>query len=182
MTGIHGLQHVERLARTHFADDDAVRTHPQGVPNQVSLRDLPATFKARWPRFQAHNVRLLQLQFGCVFHGNNPLVLIDHPRHRIHQCRLTGTGAARNHDIEPNARSNFQHARDLLGHGAKSNQLLEIDALLGELSNRDVGPVQRQRRKYDVDPAAVLQARIDHRARLIDPATDRGGDALADVA
>ena len=36
MTGVHGLQHVERLAPTYLADDDAVGTHPERVTHEIS--------------------------------------------------------------------------------------------------------------------------------------------------
>ena len=40
------------------------------------------------------------------------------------------------------------------------------------------GPVQRQRRDDGVDARAVLQARVDHRRRLVDAAAERRDDAL----
>ena len=75
----------------------------------------------------------------------------------------------------------FQRAGDRQRQRAEFDQLGEVDRLLAELADRDVGPVQRQRREHDVDARAVLQPRIHHRAGFIDPAPDRGGDALADA-
>ncbi len=40
--------------------------------------------------------------------------------------------------------------------------------------------VEHERRQDDVDAAAVGEPRVDHRARLVDAAPDRGGDALRD--
>ena len=62
-----------------------------------------------------------------------------------------------------------------------SISLAKSIALLAELADRDVRPVQRQRREHDVDARAVLQPRIHHRAGFVDAPADRGGDALADV-
>src|SRR5919198_1671181 len=40
MSGVHRLEHVERLRPTTLADDDAIRPHPEGVAQQVTDRDL----------------------------------------------------------------------------------------------------------------------------------------------
>ena len=34
VAGVHGLQHVDRLAAAHLAEDDAVGAHTQGVLDQ----------------------------------------------------------------------------------------------------------------------------------------------------
>ena len=70
-------------------------------------------------------------------------------------------------------RGEFEHPRHLTGQRAEADQLLEIDRLLAELADRDVGAVQRQRREHDVDARAVLQPRVHHRARLVDAPPDR---------
>ena len=36
MAGIHGLQHVQSLTGTNLTDNNAVRTHTQGVAYQVT--------------------------------------------------------------------------------------------------------------------------------------------------
>jgi hypothetical protein len=36
VAGVHGLEHVQRLAAAHLADDDPLRSHPQTVDYQVS--------------------------------------------------------------------------------------------------------------------------------------------------
>ena len=40
MPRVHRLKHVERLAAPYLADDDPIRSHAQGVPNQVAHGDL----------------------------------------------------------------------------------------------------------------------------------------------
>ena len=59
--------------------------------------------------------------------------------------------------------------------------LSSVMALLWKLADRNRAAVEHERRQHDVDPAAVGEARIDHRARLVDAAADRGGDALSDA-
>src|SRR5439155_9723077 len=93
VAGVHRLEHVQRLARTHFADDDPVRTHTQTVLHQVALRDLALAFDVGRARLQANDVRLLHLQFGGVLDGDHALVRGDVGRQAGQQRRLTRTGA-----------------------------------------------------------------------------------------
>src|SRR5579859_3411667 len=73
MPGVHRLQHVERFGTADLAQDDAIRSHPQCVANQVALCHLAATLQAGDPGLQSHHMRLLQLQLGCVLNGDNAL-------------------------------------------------------------------------------------------------------------
>ena len=71
VTGVHRLQHVQRFLAADFADDDAVGTHTQAVDQQFALADGAVAFEVRRTGFQARHVRLLQLQFGRVFDGDD---------------------------------------------------------------------------------------------------------------
>ncbi len=73
MTGVQGGQQVERLRSTHLADHDAIGPHPQSVLQQVPDRHLAAALDARRPRFQPDNMRLAEVEFGCVFDRDDPL-------------------------------------------------------------------------------------------------------------
>ena len=88
VAGVHRLQHVERLAAAHLADDDAVGPHAQRVADQIALRDLAASFQTGGAGFQPHDVRLLQLQFRGVLDGDDALADIDQPRQRVQQRGL----------------------------------------------------------------------------------------------
>ena len=77
MTGVHGLQHVERFLAADLADDDAVGTHTQAVDQQFALPHRAVAFEIGGPGFEARHVRLLQLQFGRVFDGDNALLAVD---------------------------------------------------------------------------------------------------------
>src|SRR3546814_5768502 len=63
---IHCLEHVERLARPHLADDDAVGAHAQRVLDQLALQDLALALDVGGPRLHAGDVDLLELQLGGV--------------------------------------------------------------------------------------------------------------------
>ena len=73
MAGVHRLQQVECFGSAHLADDDPLRAHTQAVAHQIAHRDLAFAFQVRRPSFQPHHMRLLQLQFGGVFAGDDAL-------------------------------------------------------------------------------------------------------------
>ena len=61
VAGIHCLEHVERLARSDFANDDAIRPHAQRVSDKVTLIDLIFSLDVGGPCFEADDV--------CLFWG-----------------------------------------------------------------------------------------------------------------
>jgi hypothetical protein len=55
---VHGLEHVEGLTSANLSHDDAIRSHPERVANQVSDRDLAATLDGRRSGLQTDHVGL----------------------------------------------------------------------------------------------------------------------------
>ena len=55
---IHGLEHVEGLTAADLTHDDAIRSHPERVANQISDRDLAATLDGRRSGLQTYDVWL----------------------------------------------------------------------------------------------------------------------------
>ena len=80
----------------------------------------------------------------------------------------------------------FTHAgeelRGALGVGAEGDQVVGGVRVGGELSDREQRPVDGQRRDDRVDTAAVGQAGVDHRAGLVDAASDAGDDLVDGAA
>ncbi len=181
MAGVHRLQQVEGFLAAHLADDDAFRPHAQAVAHQIAHGDLPLAFEVRRPRFQAHHVRLLQLQFGGVLAGDDALVVIDVAGEAIEQRRLAGAGAAGDQGIDPAAADDFEDFRAFGRNRAVFDELLERQLVLLEFADGERRPVDRQRRHDGVDARAVRQARVADRRQFIDTAADLADDALADV-
>ena len=135
------------------------------------------------PRLETHHMRLLQLQFGGVLDCQNSFVFSAMNRDSAFIMVVLP-------DPVPPEMMMFSRQREAisnaLGDGrrqrAEFDQLGEIDWLFAELADGDVGPVQCQRRKHDVDAGPVLKPGIDHRAGFIHPPADRSGDALADAS
>ena len=73
MARVHGLEHVKRLAAAAFAHDDAVGAHAEAVLHEVADRHGALAFNVGGARFEAHHVRLGQLQFGGVLHRHDAL-------------------------------------------------------------------------------------------------------------
>ena len=78
-----------------------------------------------------------------------------------------------------------QRSRNSTGLGrqrAEPDHVVEVEPLLAELADRDERARQRQRRDDRVDAAAVGQARVDHRRRLVDAPPDLRDDLVDDPA
>jgi hypothetical protein len=88
VAGVHGLQQVERLRSTHLADDDALGTHTQAVLDEIAHGDLALALKVRRAGFKTDDMRLLELQFGGVFAGDDAFVLVDVPVRQLSRVVL----------------------------------------------------------------------------------------------
>ncbi len=182
MAGVERGQQIERLRAPDLADHDPVRAHPQGVAEQVADRDLAASLDPGRAALQPHHVRLPQAQLGGVLDRHHPLAGIDEARERVEQRRLAGTGATADEDAAAPADRRLQRLPLRHGQGAERDQLVGPGPAGAEAPDRDQRPVDRQRRDHDVDPRAVGEAGVDHRAELVHPAAQRRQDALDRVA
>src|ERR1041385_5560771 len=88
VTGVHGLQHVQRFLRTDFADDDAVGTHTEAVDDKLTDVDGARAFDVGGPGFHARHVRLLQPELGRVFDGDDTFVFRNVTGERVEQRGL----------------------------------------------------------------------------------------------
>ncbi len=123
VTRVHGLQHVQRLAAAALADDDAIGAHAQCVFHQIADADLAASFDVGRTRFHAHDVVLIEIEFGRVFDGDDALVARKKMREHVEQRRLARAGAAADDDVQPrlDARAQEVAHRPATAIRAKSN-------------------------------------------------------------
>ena len=117
VAGVHGLEHVERLAAAALADDDAVGPHAQRVAHQVADRDLALALDVGRARLERDDVLLAQLELGGVLDGDDALVVRDEGRQHVEQRRLARAGAAGDEDVEPRLDARAQEV-DHLGRRA----------------------------------------------------------------
>ena len=66
VAGVHGLEHVERLARAALPDHDAVGPHAQAVADELANRDGALALDVRRSRLEGDDVLLPQLELGGV--------------------------------------------------------------------------------------------------------------------
>ena len=98
--GVHGLQHVQRLRRSHLADDDAVRAHAERVLHEISRDYLAASFRVGRSRLQTHHVLLLHPKLGGVFDRDHALAAGNERAERVEQRRFSGARAAGDENVE----------------------------------------------------------------------------------
>ena len=158
MAGVHGGQHVERLGAAALPDDDAVGPHPQRVAHQVADRDVTDALGVRRSRFEAHDVILVQPQFGGVFNRHDAAVAFDDAGECVEQRGLARAGAAA-HDHVAALSDNGAEQRDDLGR----REFVEADGASAEPSDGEVRTVDGQRRHDGVHARSVGETGVDCR-------------------
>src|SRR3546814_10280783 len=81
MPGVPCLEHVERLAAAHLADDDPIGPEPQRRAHQVRHRDGADPVGADGTRAQRDDVRRGALELARVLDQDHPLVEIRSEEH-----------------------------------------------------------------------------------------------------
>src|ERR1700758_490890 len=99
MARVHRLQEIEGFRTADLADDNPLRAHAQAIPHEIAHGDRASSFKVWRARFEAHNMRLPQLQLGSVLAGYHALVMIDVIGHTVEKGRFSRARPARNQDI-----------------------------------------------------------------------------------
>ena len=181
VAGVHRLQHVERFVAPDLADDDAIRTHTQGVDHEVALPDRALAFDVGRPRLEPDDVALPHHQLGGVLDRDDALEVRDEAGEHVEQRRLAGAGAARHDDVQPAGDRRAQEIEHRLRHRLALDEVVGAEPAGAKPPNRERRAVDRERRDDRVDARAVPQARVDHRARLVDAAADGADDALDDL-
>ena len=74
---VHGLEHVQRLARTALPDDDPVGPHAQRVADELADRDLALALDVGRAGLEGDDVLLAELELGRVLDRHDPLVVRD---------------------------------------------------------------------------------------------------------
>ena len=74
---VHGLEHVQGLARAALPDDDPVGPHVHRVPEQVADRDLALALEVRRASLERDDVFLPELQLCSVLDRHDALVVRD---------------------------------------------------------------------------------------------------------
>src|SRR5713226_9188611 len=181
VAGVHGLEHVERLAAAAFADDDSFRAHAQGVDHETLNRDLTLTVDVFGARLHAAHVLLVELKLGRVLDGDDAVLDRDESREDVEERGLPGARPAGDDDVGLGEHSCFQETEARLVAGTESDEVLDLVGVARELPDCEQGPIERQRANDRVDTGAVGEAGIAERRALVDAAADCADDELDDV-
>src|SRR4029077_10307600 len=127
---------------------------------------------------QPDHVRLLQHQFRRVLDSHDSLVGRDKQRETVEHRGLARAGTAADQDVEPRLHDGAQEIDNLRHQGFLFDQILDVETLASETTNRERRSVQRQRRYDRIDTRSVRQARIDHRRRFVNSAADLRHDSI----
>ncbi len=74
MAGVERSEQVDDFGAPNLADDEAVRAHPQGLPNEVSHRHRTCSLDVRWTRLEEDDVGMQWRQLTGVFNNDEPLL------------------------------------------------------------------------------------------------------------
>ena len=182
VAGVHGLEHVERLAAAALADDDAVGPHAQGVAHQLADGDGALALDVRRARLERDHVLLAELQLGRVLDGDDALVVGDERREDVEHRRLARAGAARDEDVE--ARLDARLAGSRTSPGVAVPKRIRSSTVKGEAANLRMvmtGPTRLSGGMMALTREPSIEARVDHRARLVDAPADGRDDAVDDA-
>ncbi len=116
---------------------------------------------------------VVEHQLGGVLDGEDPFRAGDVLADQVQHGGLTGAGAAADNDIAARFHRADQHVQTGVGHRAVFDQLLGGQVVTGELTDTDGGSVQSQRRDDRVDPRAIRQPGVHHRAGFVQAPAQR---------
>ena len=178
VAGVHRLEHVERLAATHLADDDPVGPHAQRVADQVADADLALALDVRRTALEADDVTLVELELGGVLDRDDAFVVGDHRRQHVEHRRLAGARTAADEDVGLAPHARVDELCELRCERADPDEVLDAEDVGGELPDGEGGAVERERRDDRVDTGTVGEPGVDHRRRFVDATADLGDDPV----
>ena len=126
-------------------------------------------------------MRLLKLEFGGVFAGDDALARFNERGQAVEQRGLARTRTAGDQDVAPRMADNAQDFGARFTDRSEIDQILKLQLVLLELTNGQCGPVNGQGRRNDVHAAAIQKARVTDRRAFIDAAANLAHDALTDI-
>ena len=87
---------------------------------------------------------LLHLQFGRVFHRDDSFFVGDKPREHVQERGFSGTGSARDDDVESCLDRTLQQIPHLRRHGVIGKQIFHFERNRPETANGQNRSIHRQ--------------------------------------
>jgi hypothetical protein len=160
---VHGLQHVERFAAANLADHDAVGSHAQGVPHEISNGDLALPFDVRRPSLEADDVRLGEAKLRGVLDRDYSFAVGDEGRQHTKQGRLARARPARHDDVRTPAHTRSEEPEHARSDRAKRDELIRPERDHRELADGQNRTAERKGRDDRVHPRTVWKSRVHPR-------------------
>jgi hypothetical protein len=161
--GVHRLKHVERLAAANLADNDPIRTHAQGVADEVADGDRASTLHVGRSSLEAEHVRLGQPQLGGVLDRDDPFIVRDERRQDAEKRGLPRAGASGHDDVGATPHACREERERPRTERAAKHELLGPERHGRELPDVESRTAERKGRHDRVHPAAVRQSSIHPR-------------------
>ena len=181
MARVHGLQHLQALRTSYLTQNDSVWTHTQGILHQFALCDLSLPFDIGRTSFQTNDMLLTQLQLSCILNGHDSFGIGDKPRQDVQHRRLARTRTTGNENVQTRLNDSLHQLANFRGKRPLLGQMVQLQWVLTELSNRERGPVDREWWNDGIHAGAVGKPGIHHGHGLINTPTDSGDDFLDDL-
>ena len=168
MTGVHRLQHVERLGAADLTHQDAVGSHSQAVAQQLPDGQLALALDVGGTVLERDHVRVIDLQLGRVLDGDHALVVRDEARDDVEARGLAGPGAAGDQDVHSTQDGSLQELRHRGAEAALAREVVHSKHRVLELPDRQRRTVNGGGPDDRVDAAPIRKPRVDHRVEAID--------------
>jgi hypothetical protein len=145
VAGVEGLEEIEALGPPDLAHHDAVRSHAQGIADEVADAHAADVLGIGRASLQPDDVVAGQGQLGHVLDGDDALATWDQCGQGVEQGRLACPGATGDHEVEPTVDRLDQELVD-----AGRAHIAQRHDRHGEPTDAHVRPVDGERWKGDV--------------------------------
>ena len=146
VTGVEGLEHVERFHTADFADDDPIGPHAQRRPHERSHPHTAGALGVRWPRFEPDDVRLREPELGGLLDRDDAFGGWDRAGERVQQGGLACARASGDQQVPSR---HDRPAEERRRHVAEPERV-ERHRAGAEAPDGDVGTVDGERRDHRV--------------------------------
>src|SRR4029453_7808823 len=119
----------------HLANNDPVRAHTEGVPEQLPDSDFALALRVWWPALKPDHVLLLDLQFRGVLNSDDPIVVRNEGRQDIQQRSFAGSGTAGNNNVQFRFDTGVQQFGDFRGQRAEIDQVSDGQGHFAEFAD-----------------------------------------------
>jgi hypothetical protein len=135
--GVEGEEEVEALGGADLADEDAARSHPQRLLDEVAQHDRPGLLEAGLPGLHGHPVRVAEPELEDLLGADHPLASRHGGRQAVEHRRLAGLRAAGDEDVEARAHRSLEEPGRLGRQAAERDEVGEPVSAEQELADVD---------------------------------------------